>query len=99
MSSLVYYFSNGDFQTFDQYTINSRGVIVHVQTGVIVSFHNICGYNMAVLSNNDGTHRVVSVARAIASTFLEPPPKENVVEHIDQNTSNDRLDNIRWLGA
>jgi len=54
---------------------------------------------MAVLSNNDGTHRVISVARAIASTFLEPPPKENVVEHIDQNTSNDRLDNIRWLDA
>ncbi|AGE56735.1 hypothetical protein ATCVNEJV2_754L [Acanthocystis turfacea Chlorella virus NE-JV-2] len=99
MSELMYYFSNGDFQTFEQYAINSRGVIVHVQTGVIVSSHNICGYNMAVLSNNDGTQRVISVARAIASTFLEPPSKENVVEHIDQNTSNDRLDNIRWLGA
>jgi len=99
MSALVYYFPNGDFETFDQYTINSRGVIVHVKTSVVLSNHLRYGYNMVTVSGDDGTQCVISVARAIASTFLESPPKQNAVEHIDQNTRNDRLDNIRWLGA
>lgn len=99
MSSLDYYFSNGDFQTFEEYTINSRGVIVHAKTGVVLSHHLRYGYNMVTVFDKDGTQCVISVARAIASTFLGSPPKKNAVEHIDKNTSNDRLYNIRWLGA
>ncbi|AGE50262.1 hypothetical protein ATCVCanal1_644L [Acanthocystis turfacea Chlorella virus Canal-1] len=54
---------------------------------------------MAMITSNDGSPRVISVARAIASTFLGKPPKGHVVKHNDQETLNDRVDNIRWSGA
>lgn len=96
MSSLVYYFLNGQCETFEKYTINSRGVIVHVPTGAVLTNHNRYGYNIVEVIGEDGSPRVISVARAIASTFLGRPPKGCAVEHADQNTSNDRMDNIRW---
>jgi hypothetical protein len=96
MSTLVYYFLNGDCETFKKYTINSRGVIVHTPTGIVLDRHIRYGYNMAVVSGCDGTPRVISVARAVASTFLGRPAKGCAVEHADQNTSNDRVDNIHW---
>ena len=99
MSTLVYHFLNGDCETFEKYTINSRGVIVHVPTGIVLARHFRFGYNMAMVSGDDGKRRVISIARAVASTFLGRPPKGCAVEHVDQDTSNDRVGNIRWLRA
>lgn len=37
------------------------------------------------------------VHRLVALTFLGPAPPDTEVDHIDGNTWNNRLDNIRWL--
>lgn len=99
MSTLVYYFLNGTCETFEKYTINSRGVLVHVPTGTVLDNHERFGYNMAEVTDGDGSLRVISVARAIASTFLGRPSKWDAVEHIDKDTRNDRVGNIRWSSA
>ncbi|AGE55752.1 hypothetical protein ATCVMN08101_771L [Acanthocystis turfacea Chlorella virus MN0810.1] len=54
---------------------------------------------MAEVTDGDGSLRVISVARAIASTFLGRPSKWDAVEHIDKDTRNDRVGNIRWSSA
>ena len=45
-----------------------------------------------------GKQRKIRVGRAVASTFLGPPPtSEHTVDHIDRDPENDTLENIRWL--
>ena len=37
-----------------------------------------------------------SVHRLVAQVFVHQPPHLNEVDHIDQNTLNNRYDNLRW---
>lgn len=84
---------------FNRYTIDTNGVIVNKETGSILSTQkNKAGYNNASVYDDDGKRRTIRVARAIASTFIGPPPTpEHTADHEDTNSDNDTVGNIRWL--
>lgn len=53
------------------------------------------GYNVVILHNNKHK-KTYRVCRLIASTFIENPLNLPVVNHIDEDKSNDYVDNLEW---
>lgn len=96
---LEYYFANGTRIIFNKYVINENGTILNYKTGKPVGYRkNQSGYNICSVRGDDGKRYDIRVCRAIASTFLTPPPTHaHTADHIDRNPQNDTLENIRWL--
>jgi hypothetical protein len=97
---LEYYFDNGTHVIFNKYTIDENGVIRNKKTGKVMAIHiNRDGYSRCgVYYDDDESRRKIFIHRALASTFIGPPPTpEYTADHKDQNPTNDTLDNIRWL--
>ena len=100
MPTLKYYFVKNniiELIVFNKYSFDN-GIIVNISTGNTLRYSiNRDGYNICGVCDDTGKRRIVSVARAVASTFLGPPPtSEHTVDHIDRNPHNDTLVNIRW---
>lgn len=53
------------------------------------------GYKQAVLHKN-GNRIVVSVHRLVAMAFIDNPNNYPVVNHKDENPSNNHVDNLEW---
>lgn len=96
MTTLEYYFSNDDHVMFDKYSIDTDGIITNINTCAEVVQHLNNGYKSVNVTDNNGILRRIRVARAIASTFLGKPLKGQTADHIDQNSLNDTLENIKW---
>lgn len=47
----------------------------------------------------DGKHQTILVHRLVASTFLGERPDGLVVDHIDRDKSNNRVDNLRYVNG
>jgi hypothetical protein len=98
MSVLEYYYINCKHVIFDKYTVDIEGVIKNRKTNKVLSKRINGGYNMCSVIDNDGKLHHLFVGRIIASTFLgKPPTSKHTADHIDQDSKNDILDNIRWL--
>ena len=98
MDTLKYYFENGTLVVFEKYTIDSSGLIKNKKTRLVVSTSKLGVYNVSVVCDNERRWRTIRICRALASTFIGPPPSiDHTTDHEDNNTNNDTLDNIRWL--
>ncbi|AGE53479.1 hypothetical protein ATCVGM07011_275R [Acanthocystis turfacea Chlorella virus GM0701.1] len=96
MEPLKYHWSNGTYTLFEDYGIDKFGNVKNVEIGQMTSRHDTNKYNIVAISH-EGKLRTIRVARAIASTFLGPPPTlEHTADHIDQDSLNDTVENIRW---
>jgi len=100
MSTLKYYYVKDNSISeviFDKYMIDTAGKITNKKTGKILNARINGIYSEYVVYNDKYRHKI-RVARAIASTFIGPPPTPaHTADHIDQDTKNDTLENIRWL--
>ncbi|AGE56948.1 hypothetical protein ATCVNTS1_410R [Acanthocystis turfacea Chlorella virus NTS-1] len=96
MKTLQYYSSTGKLTVFPNYDIDDNGAIKNINTGQVLTRRKTAGYNR-VNVYLEGKQYSVRVARAIASTFIGPPPTlHHTVDHDDRNRENDTLENIRW---
>lgn len=74
MSTLEYFWDDGSHTIFDDYTIDENSVVTNIKTGHVMSqYKNKSGYSNVAVSHN-GTRRGILVGRALASTFIGPPP-------------------------
>jgi hypothetical protein len=101
MTTLRYYFLNKKkivLVVFNKYTIDIKGVVINNKTGIIVTTFKSGVYNVSVICDDEGTWHTIRISRALASTFIGPPPSiGHTADHEDNNTNNDTLYNIRWL--
>jgi len=96
--TLEYYFEDESHIIFNKYTIDTLGIIKNKKSGKTPSYGKGM-YNRCGVYDDNGKERRISVARAVASTFLgKPPTPGHTTDHIvSEQKKNDALTNIQWL--
>lgn len=81
----------------DLYNVSNYGEIYSVFSNKVLSpsYNKHTGYLEITLYNNGDTFRT-SVHRLVALTFVRNPHKYNVVNHKDEDKTNNRADNLEW---
>lgn len=81
----------------DKYEVSNMGRLRSVKTKRII---RLCcsssGYTSYTAYRNGKKYRIY-IHTAVALTFLGPRPKGYVIDHIDKNRANNRLDNLRYV--
>jgi len=98
---LKYYFENDHEMCviFDKYTSDEYGNVRNKATGeVLRPTKNKDEYLSVGVYDASGKRHKIYIGRALASTFLGPPPtKAHTADHKNKNRANDTLENIRWV--
>ena len=93
---------DSDFEVFlpicgyENYFISNFGNIKNSKTNKIMKpdTHKQ-GYKRITLSKN-GKWKKFSIHRLVGIAFLENPDKKQMIDHIDENKSNNNVKNLRW---
>ncbi|AGE54271.1 hypothetical protein PBCVIL52s1_547R [Paramecium bursaria Chlorella virus IL-5-2s1] len=93
-----YFKKDGEHEIFDDYTIDTNKKIDRKDGTRAPTPYIMNGYMYIVVSKN-GERYTRSIARAMLSTFLGPPPDLTfTADHIEsENKLDDDLANLRWL--
>ena len=85
-----------DIPGYEGYKANRLGQVMG-KCGKIMSPQTITdGYKRVQLKLPDGPKSML-VHRLIALTFIPNPDNKLYIDHIDKNTSNNCVDNLRWV--
>lgn len=75
--------------------VKSIGTYNTCKRGIMTPMVDRCGYEHVQLYNN-GMEKDVSVHRLVALTFIPNPNGFGYVNHKDENTRNNSVDNLEW---
>ena len=82
---------------FPNYIISNLGHVLNKKSGKLLSpVLDKDGYQVVVLSNN-GKTTTKKVHRLVAKAFNKNPENKTIVDHIDNNRTNNKADNLRWV--
>lgn len=97
--TLEYHYADGRHVIFDKYTCDALGIIRNKKNRQKMSYKLDNGYYKACVYDNDGKKCTISIARAVASTFLgKPTSLQHTADHIISNQKlNNDISNIRWV--
>ena len=81
---------------FENYCIFENGDVINITTKrVLKQFKNRKGYLFVGISKNGKrTHK--SIHRLLAEAYLNNHDNKPCVDHIDNNRTNNHIDNLRW---
>ena len=54
------------------------------------------GYNVIVLENKRNNRRCYQIHRLVAEAFLKNPNNFQIINHIDENRTNNNVNNLEW---
>lgn len=78
------------------YEISNLGVVRNAKTlNIVAPFKNHGGYLRVNLWANNSA-RKYSIHRLVAEAFIPNPEGKPQVNHIDENKTNNRVDNLEW---
>jgi hypothetical protein len=96
-ATLTYYSEDGTLKIFDKYTLYHFGFVRNRKTGQVLQNIKNGKYNFVSVYDDEGTRYNISISRAIASSFIGPPPsREHTADHLDRNPDDDNIYNIEW---
>lgn len=83
---------------YNEYAINESGDVMNIYTKKILSTRTVYGYQCVnirrPITGRFGQGRIHVL---LASTFIPNPRHCDVVNHIDGNRSNNKLENLEWV--
>ena len=80
---------------FENYEISSLGQVHNTKTGRMLKLTTKGGYMFTGLSEKC-KGKTISVHRLVALAFIENPENKPCVDHIDNDKSNNNVNNLRW---
>lgn len=81
-----------------KYQVSNLGRVMHKTKGIMKTSSNSKGYHVIGLAKN-GVKRHFFVHRLVAQTFIPNQNKHPQVNHIDEDKTNNRVDNLEWCTA
>ena len=82
-------------QEFPNYAIFKDGTVMNCETGHIMSTFIRVDYELVFLKDK-GKTRQRFIHRLLAQAFIPNPDNLPVVDHINRNKIDNRLENLRW---
>jgi hypothetical protein len=76
---------------YKNYSISNLGNVRNDKTNRILKAGNNKGYKLCVLNR-----KTLSVHRLVAIAFIPNPDNKQQIDHIDNNRSNNNVNNLRW---
>ena len=82
---------------FNKYKVNESGIVINKKGHPLRTALSNSGYLRTALEENDSNHRInKSIHRIVAETFIPNPDNLPVVMHIDNDTLNNHVSNLKW---
>ena len=82
---------------FPMYSVDTMGVVRNIKTGkVIKGIDNGFGYLQVFIKHSDGEFYHKRVHRLVAEAFIKNPENKKDIDHINNDRSDNKLENIRW---
>lgn len=79
------------------YEVSTLGNVRNAKRKVILSPFRIAGGSRIVNLYINGGRKSVRIARMVAETFIPNPQNLPLVGHVDGNTGNDTVENLKWM--
>ena len=82
----------------DLYEVSNLGNLRNAKTRKLIKTNLVgCGYLSYCASlGHRGKRKQIRIHRAVAENFIENPNQYPVINHIDGNKTNNRVDNLEW---
>jgi hypothetical protein len=84
-----------DFFELPDYEISSIGTIRNIKYNVPIDVRYGNGYNRFYITIN-GIRERLKISTLVAMAFIPNPDNKPIVDHIDRNALNDKVENLRW---
>ncbi|CAL5989292.1 Conserved_hypothetical protein [Hexamita inflata] len=86
-------------EEFDNYEITKNGVIRNIKTQKIIKqYREQKGYlRLNLFDDKQNKHVKFLTHRLLAQTFIENPDNLPLVDHINRNKQDNRVENLRWV--
>ena len=81
---------------YGEYKVSNLGNVYSCKRYKVLRQNDNGRGHMIVLLSKDGTSKIKSVHRLVAAAFIPNPDGLPIVRHLDEDTHNNRADNLAW---
>ena len=78
------------------YEVSNTGEVRNIKTQRVLKQHSNQNGQVTVMVYKDGSPKRMLVSRLVATNFLKTNAKYNVVMHLNDTPSDNRVENLKW---